>query len=115
MKNYFTQSIKFTDKSMSGADILKNVISVRDGYQEYLGVELGLEPQDKVFKIYRSPETVEQISSMLKDLPVTDEHVELEDTIEKDLILGKIEKSEVIENPSKTNDSTIALQNVINA
>ena len=55
----FTQGVSFIDSLNTEK---RTVISIRDGVQEYLGLELGLEPFDKVFKIYRSPETIRRVS-----------------------------------------------------
>lgn len=110
--HYFTETIQFNDNAIDG-NVIKNVISVRDGYQEYLGVELGLEPLDKVFKVYRSKETIEAINDMLKNIPVTKGHVELEDNIPEELKMGKIRDSQIIPSNTGDKDSTINVKNVI--
>jgi hypothetical protein len=56
----------------------KTAISVRDGVLEYLGVELDLEPADKVFTIYRSPATIANAAYAMAGIPLTDDHVSME-------------------------------------
>jgi len=56
----------------------KTAISVRDGVIEYLGAELGLEPIDKVFTVYRSPATIANAAYCMPGIPLTDEHVSLD-------------------------------------
>lgn len=107
----FTQSISFTDNSSNAEK--RTVISIRDGIQEYLGAELGIEPFDKVFKIYRSPETIKELKDKLKDIPLIENHIEPEGTIDDDLKRGKIIDSEIVENIDNESDSTIAIKNEI--
>ena len=107
----FTQSISFTDNSSNAEK--RTVISIRDGVQEYLGAELGIEPFDKVFKIYRSPETIRELKDKLKDIPLIENHIEPEGTIDDDLKRGKIIDSEIVENIDNESDSTIAIKNEI--
>ena len=107
----FTQSISFTDNSSNAEK--RTVISIRDGIQEYLGAELGIEPFDKVFKIYRSPETIRELKDKLKDIPLIENHIEPEGTIDDDLKRGKIIDSEIVENIDNESDSTIAIKNEI--
>lgn len=56
----------------------KSAISVRDGVLEYLGSELGLEPADKVFTVYRSPATMANAAYKMAGIPLTDEHVSID-------------------------------------
>ena len=107
----FTQSISFTDNSSNAEK--RTVISIRDGVQEYLGAELEIEPFDKVFKIYRSPETIRESKDKLKDIPLIENHIEPEGTIDDDLKRGKIIDSEIVENIDNESDSTIAIKNEI--
>ena len=88
----------------------KQLISVRDGVQEYAGVEIGLQPYDKTFKIYRSPETIRDVITGLSKLPVTDGHVELED-IPANKIKGFVTDSELVKYDNKELNSTVAIKN----
>ncbi len=104
-KMIFSDSIKVTFDENG-----KSLISVRDGVQEYAGIELGLEPYDKTFRIYRSPETIRAIVSKLANIPVTDGHVELVD-IPKDKVRGYIKDSKLVKYVNKNIDSTVAIKN----
>jgi len=96
-------------------DKMKNrkAVSVRDGYQEYLGVEIGLEPKNKIFKIYRSRKTIEEVSNRLNDIPVTNGHIELKDNIDNSLIIGKVSNSKLIDDKDENTDTTVSIENTI--
>jgi len=68
----FNDSISYDEKT-------KKCISIRDGFQEYLGQELGLEPATKIFKVYRSAETIINAASRMEGIPLTIGHVPLSD------------------------------------
>ena len=107
----FTLDMKFKDNQSLES---KKVISVRDGYQEYLGAEIGVEPFDKVFKIFRSKDTIEELNDKLKNIPLTIEHLDdLDNRVPEDETVGKILNSKIIEALDKDNDSTINLENEI--
>ncbi len=57
----------------------KTAVSVRDGVLEYLGSELGLEPEDKVYTVYRSPATIANVYPLMNGIPLTDEHISIDD------------------------------------
>jgi len=103
-KMFFSDNLQINDK--------KHLISVRDGVQEYLGIELGLQPYDKVFKVYRSPDTIKAIQDKLNNIPLTDEHVDLKD-IPKNKIVGKVEDSKVVDFRDDKLSSTVAIENVV--
>lgn len=106
----FTQNVSFKD---DGNTEKRTVISIRDGVQEYLGVELGIEPLDKVFKIYRSPETIRKLKDALVGIPLIENHIEPDGHIPDDIKKGSILNSTEIENIDSSNNSTIAMQNEI--
>ena len=106
----FTQNVSFKD---DGNTEKRTVISIRDGVQEYLGVELGIEPLDKVFKIYRSPETIRKLKDALIGIPLIENHIEPDGHIPDDIKRGSILNSTEIVNIDNSNDSTIAMQNEI--
>ena len=106
----FTQNVSFKD---DGNTEKRTVISIRDGVQEYLGVELGIEPLDKVFKIYRSPETIRKLKDALIGIPLIENHIEPDGHIPDDTKKGTILNSTEIENIDSSNNSTIAMQNEI--
>lgn len=106
----FTQNVSFKD---DGNTEKRTVISIRDGVQEYLGVELGIEPLDKVFKIYRSPETIRKLKDALVGIPLIENHIEPDGHIPDNIKRGSILNSTEVENIDSSNDSTIAIQNEI--
>lgn len=106
----FTQEVSFIDSSNIEK---KTVISIRDGIQEYLGLELGLEPFDKVFKIYRSPETIRALKDKLIGIPLIENHIEPIGDIKESLKKGQILNSEEVENIDNSLDSTLAIRNEI--
>jgi hypothetical protein len=104
MRNLFTDKTCYDAKS-------KKLKSVRDGVHEYLGVELRMQPSDKVFKIYRSPKTIQAITEPMTGLPITDEHIPLTGEIDPGLVKGSVKDAQVIEFIDKDLASTIAIQN----
>lgn len=56
----------------------KTVLSTRDGVSEYYGAELGIEPADKLFTVYRSPATTANAAMKMAGIPVTDGHVSMD-------------------------------------
>lgn len=103
---------KFEDKLIFDS-VGRTVISCRDGYQEYYGIELGLMPQDKIFKIFRSPETIYKVSGAMEMLPVTNNHIEITDVIPEELKDGYVTSSIVIPNEDERFNSTIAVKNTL--
>lgn len=89
----------------------KTAISVRDGVQEYYGIELGLEPVDKIFKVYRSPATIANTANSMINLPLTDDHIEL--TKNDFTPIGKVLDSTMIDLPDDSKKSTLAIKNII--
>jgi hypothetical protein len=87
----------------------KTVVSMRDGILEYLGAELGLEPSDKIFKVYRSPATIAQATKLMDNIPITDGHVEPEGEVSDSL--GYITDSDFIDQVDELQKSTIAIKN----
>lgn len=87
----------------------KTAISVRDGVLEYLGAELGMEPADRVFTVYRSPATIANAAYRMPGIPLTDEHVELEapapDTG------SNVVSSEVVDAIDEATSSRLAVRN----
>jgi hypothetical protein len=73
------KSIKkqFQDLAIFSAEE-KTAVSIRDGILEYLGSELGMEPAEKIFTVYRSPATIANAAQAMKGIPLTDEHVSMD-------------------------------------
>lgn len=88
----------------------RTVISARDGFQEYYGQELGIEPFDKMFKVYRSAATLKAVAPLLVDLPVTDDHVPMDEAATR--VISKITTSKIID-AQYQNDATVCLKNTV--
>ena len=93
------------------SETARTAVSVRDGVLEYLGAELGLEPLDKVFTVYRSPATIANAAYAMSGIPLTDEHVSME---EPALDSGsRVESSVVIDQLDESTHSRLAVQNKV--
>jgi hypothetical protein len=102
----------FTDGFKITKDGLKSVISVRDGVQEYAGIELGIEPFEKTLTVYRSAETISAIKDTMLGLPITDGHIDLTD-IPPHKVIGIVDSSDIVENNDELASSSIAIKNGI--
>jgi len=93
------------------SETARTAVSVRDGVLEYLGAELGLEPLDKVFTVYRSPATIANAAYAMAGIPLTDEHVSMEGPA---LDSGsRVESSVVIDQLDESTHSRLAVQNKV--
>jgi hypothetical protein len=107
------KTIKLIDK-INGS----RLISARDGYQEYFGIEIGESPADKIFKIYREPEEIRKLSDKLVGIPVINGHnsdLNWDDNkpVDPSIIVSKILTSEVRNVDEPIQDATIEIYNVI--
>ena len=91
----------------------KTVVSMRDGVHEYLGVELGVEPFNKVFQVYRSPTSVLGAAKFLDGLVVTDDHVSTDQPPPNDKIVSSIESTNIQTIEDKTTNSSMVVRNKI--
>ena len=91
------------------SDTERTAVSIRDGVLEYLGTEIGLEPPDKVFAVYRSPATIANAAHAMKGIPLTGEHVSLDGPAPSDG--GRVESSIVIDQVDEPTHSRLAVQN----
>lgn len=91
----------------------RTVRSVRDGVQEYAGIEIGMEPYDKIFTIYRSPETISDVAGKLDGLPITNDHVDANDVsdVNRSDIVGTMASTAVIELHDESTDSSLCIEN----
>jgi len=103
-------SIDFKDKAIFDGDP-RTVVSVRDGVQKYYGAELGMEPPDKQFTIYRGPETITECAKEMEGLPLTDGHVPLD--TEPTANLGKVLTARVLPFVDPVTNSTVKVKNDI--
>ncbi len=107
MKVALYDTLPFNEKT-------NTALSYRDGVLEYYGSELGIEPQDKVFIVYRSPATVSNSALIgLNSLPVTDGHVSLDTAIDDSKIVGDINNTKIVDYKNNDEKSTLAIQNMI--
>lgn len=98
----------FTDKVNYDPE-LKRAVSVRDGVLVYLGAELGLEPADKEFTVYRSPATIARAAALMDGIPLTNDHVDPSLPVETPI--GKVLASDVIDFFSDETDSRLGIAN----
>jgi len=87
----------------------KTAISVRDGTLEYLGSEIGMEPPERMFTVYRSPATIANAAAMMAGIPITDEHVTLDMPAPSGD--GSVRESEMVDVSDPTTRATIAVRN----
>ena len=110
-----TDGIIFKDsvtKTFKDKDSKKTIVSIRDGVHEYLGGELGMTPIDKIFTVYRSPDTIKSIAPTLIDLPLSNEHLDY-DKLPKSLEEGRILTSEIKDFIDEDTDTTLLVENEI--
>lgn len=100
--------LKFSDAATYD-DGMKTAISVRDGVLEYLGSEIGHEPPDKIFTVYRSPATIANLVAQMSGIPVIGDHVE--PGTEEDDIESKVESATLIDSFDDELGSTLAIKN----
>lgn len=98
----------FTD-TMQWDSQQKTAVSVRDGVLEYLGAEIGEEPADKVFTVYRSPASIARAKDLMTGLPLTDDHVSLDDVVRDPV--GSVLDAEVVDFIDQSTNSHLAIQN----
>lgn len=87
----------------------KTAISVRDGVIEYLGIELGMNPPDQLFTVYRSPATIANVAPRMNGLPITDDHVSLDTPPPGNG--GFVAEADMIDAHDAGTNTTIAIRN----
>lgn len=110
VKEILDHAISFKDK-MTYAD--GKVVSVRDGVMEYAGAELGLEPKHKIFKVYRKPDTIRDVSKFLDSIPITKGHYDTEKELDEKDKHGFITHSKLIPIVDQATNSSLAVENGI--
>jgi hypothetical protein len=93
----------------SNAD--RTALSIRDGVLEYLGIELGLDPPDKVFTVYRSPATIANAAYKMPGIPLTNEHVSIE--VMAPNTGSSVTVSEVIDQIDEATNTRLAVKNTL--
>lgn len=101
---FFTDSVTWDDQE-------KSAVSVRDGVVEYLGSEIGQEPADKLFTVYRSPATIAKINELMPGVPLTNDHVSLDTEVTNPV--GSVLSSEIIDFIDSDTVAHLALRNRI--
>lgn len=89
----------------------KTAVSVRDGVQEYLGAEIGMEPPNKTFTVYRSPATIANAAAKMAGIPLTDEHVDLSGPPKNPV--GTVASASMVDLVDKSIGCTLAVENKI--
>jgi hypothetical protein len=87
----------------------KTLVSFRDGVLDYYGIQLGMQPYDKLFKVYRDPIEVMRITPLLVGLPITDDHIDMD--VAPYNIIGTINTSNVETYLNPDLLSTVAIRN----
>ena len=101
---HFKDKLTYDSKS-------KTALSVRDGFLEYAGYEIGKEPSDKIFKVHRSPATIGNLSTLMKNIPLTDDHVPLDAPVSN--AVGSVIESEMVDLSDDKTGSNLAIKNLI--
>lgn len=86
----------------------KTLISCRDGIQEYLGAEIGLDGDNAMYKVYRSAKTIKKFN--LVGVPITNDHV---DPSKPYMSLGSVIASEIIKAKDDSIKKTIEVKNKV--
>ena len=119
---YWSQKIfghaeEFCDRSFESEVFIdmadKSLYSVRDGVQEYLGIEVGQQPIDRTFTYYRSPETITSMLGSLDGIPIIDEHIDPKTEPRPEDILGVIKSTQVEEFIDSTFNTTLRVKNKV--
>lgn len=108
----FSDSYKGTFRDEATFDpIQKTAISVRDGVLEYLGMEIGMQPPDQVFRVYRSPATIANAAMKMPGVPITADHVTLDMPAPSDG--GFVSEAQMVDALDELTHTTIAVRNVL--
>lgn len=105
------EQINFTDRMQWDGEE-KTAISVRDGVLEYLGAEIGKDPADKIFTVYRSPATIANVVPLMAGIPLIDEHVAPGDE-ESAKKAGSVLSGDMIDMIDSAVNSTLAIRNKV--
>lgn len=89
----------------------KTALSVRDGFLEYTGSEIGKEPADKVFKVYRSPATIANVANLMQGIPLTNDHVDLDSPVTDSK--GSVKNAVMVDLKDESTNSNLAIKNTI--
>lgn len=101
-KTFFSDAITLSNDK-------KTLISITDGVVYYSGMELGIEPFNEMFSVYRDPETIRDLAPKMVNLPITDDHISLDG--EAYNVVGSLLSSEIEPYLNVDKISTIAIRN----
>jgi hypothetical protein len=87
----------------------RQAISVRDGVLQYTGEELGLQPPDHLFTVYRSPATIANVAPKMAGIAITDGHVPLD--VPPPGNGGFVSSSEMVDALDTSTHTTLAIRN----
>lgn len=104
------QKLTFSD-AVTYDGRMKSAISVRDGVLEYLGSELGMEPADRIFYVYRSPATIASAANLMPGIPLLGDHVE--PGTEGDNASSRVESASLVDAFDEETASTLAIKNTV--
>lgn len=107
------KELTFTD-SMTWNATERTGISVRDGVISYYGFEIGQEPADKLYTVYRSPATIAQAALRMPGILLINGHIDPDEVPDPSTTGGKVESSEVVDHFDEQSDSKLAVMNKIN-
>lgn len=101
-------------KAVKWDSATKTAISVRDGVLEYYGAELGadFEPE-RVYTIYRSPATIANVALKMAGLPLTNDHVDVQEFVDEAAKVGLINTADMIDMLDEVTASTLAIRNSV--
>jgi len=107
---FTNREFHFTDEITFDVDE-KKLVSVTDGMLSYSGMELGREPANKIFKVFRDAQTIIDLVPKLIDLPITDAHVDPTIGTTPDNVIGKLTGSQLkyFDDPEKL--ATVFVEN----
>ena len=91
--------------------VQKTAVSVRDGVIEYYGHEIGMQPADRLFKVYRSPATIANAAVAMQGIPLTNDHVSVDMPVQN--ACGSVLTSHMIDLKSADMLSTVGVCNSI--
>lgn len=106
--NFTDKEFYFTDKiTLNNSE--KKLVSVTDGVLLYSGFEIGEEPANKTFRVFRDAQTIIDIAPKLINLPITEEHVSLDE--EPTNVIGKLVSSDIRDFLNTEKMATVLIEN----
>lgn len=101
---------RFTD-SVTYDPEQRTALTARDGVLYYSGAELGMEPADKNFSVYRSPATISNAAMRMRGIPLTPDHVPLDSPAPSDG--GFVSEANMVDAHDGETHTTIAVRGML--